>query len=141
MEDPEYRRLYVIEALVTDAAELVAQLMKTQGVSKAELARRLGKSRAWVTQLLSGKANMTLRTFADVVYLLGAEAKLSTQPHMGQHGRTSPSQSWALAFNTSRLRSIWTVCSEVLFAVPGSPACSYPKLAPPETVGRLELAA
>lgn len=84
MENPEYRRLYAIEGLVTDAAELVAQLMEQQGVNKAELARRLGKSRAWVTQLLSGKANMTIRTFAAAVYALGAEVKLSAQAQVIQ---------------------------------------------------------
>lgn len=80
MEDPEYRRLYAIEGLVTDAAELVARLMHEQGLNKAQLARRLGKSRAWVTHLLSGKANMTMRTFAEVVHLLGTQVCLSTQP-------------------------------------------------------------
>ncbi|MEK7406125.1 MAG: helix-turn-helix transcriptional regulator, partial [Acidobacteriota bacterium] len=79
MEDPEYRKLYAIEGLITDAAELVARLMEEKVVNKAELARRLGKSRAWVTQLLSGKANMTIRTLAEVVHVLGAGVKLSTQ--------------------------------------------------------------
>ena len=48
-------------------------------MSKADLARRLNKSRAWVTQLLSGKANMTVRTLAEVVYALNAEVKLRAQ--------------------------------------------------------------
>ena len=89
MEDPEYRRLYAIEGLIADAAELVARLMEEHGVNRAELARRLGKSRAWVTQLLSGKANMTFRTFAEVVYALGAEVKLAAQPQKTQQDRTS----------------------------------------------------
>ncbi len=80
MEDPEFRRLLAIEALVTEASETIARLMAEQNVSKADLARRLHKSRAWVTQLLSGKANMTVRTLAEVVYALDAEVKLSAQP-------------------------------------------------------------
>lgn len=80
MEDPEFRRLYAMEGLVTDAAELVSRLMEEQGINKAELARRLGKTRAWVTQLLSGQANMTIRTFAEVTYVLGTQVKLSAQP-------------------------------------------------------------
>jgi len=77
MQDPEYRRLYAIEGLVTDTAEFVSRLMEEQGVNKAELARRLGKSRAWMTRLLSGSANMTMRTFAELVYALGAEAQIT----------------------------------------------------------------
>ena len=62
MEDPEFRKLLSIEALVAEASEVIARLMVEQKVSKADLARRLNKSRAWVTQLLSGSANMTVRT-------------------------------------------------------------------------------
>ncbi len=77
MQDPEFRRLLSIESLVAEAAELIARLMAEQNVSKADLARRLNKSRSWVTQLLSGKANMTIRTLAEVTYALDAEVKLS----------------------------------------------------------------
>jgi transcriptional regulator with XRE-family HTH domain len=79
MEDPGFRRLLSIEALVAEASEAIAKLMAEQNVSKADLARRLNKSRAWVTQLLSGKANMTVRTLAEVVYTLDAEVKLHAQ--------------------------------------------------------------
>ena len=91
MEDPEFRRLLSVEALVAEASEVIARLMAEQNLSKADLARRLNKSRAWVTQLLSGKANMTGRTLAEVVYTLGAEVKLQAQPciRAGAGGRTS----------------------------------------------------
>jgi DNA-binding phage protein len=80
MESPEFRRLYAIEGLVTEASEFIAQLMQHQKVTKAELARRLGKSRAYVTQMLSGKANLTIRTLAEVAYALGAQVKLQAVP-------------------------------------------------------------
>jgi transcriptional regulator with XRE-family HTH domain len=79
MEDPEFQRLLSIEALVAEASEVIAGLMAQQNLSKADLARRLNKSRAWVTQLLSGKANVTVRTLAEVAYTLGAEVKLQAQ--------------------------------------------------------------
>jgi transcriptional regulator with XRE-family HTH domain len=90
MADPEFRRLLSIETLVAEAAEIIAKLMSEQNLSKADLARRLNKSRAWVTQLLSGKANMTVRTLAEVMYALGAEVKLRAQP-----------PSWKVAANRS----------------------------------------
>jgi transcriptional regulator with XRE-family HTH domain len=80
MEDPEFQRLLSIEALVAETAEVIAKLMAEKNVSKADLARRLNKSRAWVTQLLSGKANMTVRTLAEVVYALDAEVKIHARP-------------------------------------------------------------
>jgi len=98
MEDPGYRKLYAIEGLVADAAELVASLMKEQNLTKADLARRLGKSRAWVTQVLSGRANMTMRTFAELVYALGAQVTLSARPPVRMPGR-------ATAVGLERLRN------------------------------------
>lgn len=75
-----------MEALASEASELVWKLMSDQKLSKADLARRLGKSRAWVTQLLSGKANLTVRTLADVVHALGAEVRLRSQPSARAEG-------------------------------------------------------
>lgn len=80
MQDPEYRKHYAIEGLVIGSAELIATLMEQQGLSQADLAKRLGRSRAWISQLLSGRTNMTIRTLAELVYELGAEVKLDAQP-------------------------------------------------------------
>ena len=103
MESPEYRRLYAIEGLVTDAAELVARLMEEQGVTKAELARRLGKSRARITQLLSGKANMTIRTFAELAYVLGAEVDLAVQPRGKSKERESGSRKRTVVYKAPEI--------------------------------------
>ena len=80
MESPDFRRLYAIEGLVTEAGEFIARLMQEQKVTKAELARRLGKSRAYITQMLTGSTNLTVRTLAEVAYALGAEVKLEAVP-------------------------------------------------------------
>jgi transcriptional regulator with XRE-family HTH domain len=45
--------------------------MEDQGVSKAELAQRLGKSKARISQLLGGSSNMTIGTLADIASALG----------------------------------------------------------------------
>lgn len=79
MQDPEFRKQVSAETLVAEASELIAKLMAKENMSKADLARRLNRSRAWVTQLLSGRANMTIRTLAEVSFALGAEVKLSGQ--------------------------------------------------------------
>lgn len=116
MADPEYRRLYAIEGLVADAAELVAQLMEEQGVNKAALARRLGKSRAWVTQLLSGKANMTIRTFAEVVHVLGTQVKLSTPAEATRQDGKALRRQLADTIWPSRVASRWQMQPETQFA-------------------------
>jgi transcriptional regulator with XRE-family HTH domain len=80
MEDPEFRRQLSVEALVAEASETIAKLMVQQNMSKADLARRLNKSRARVTQVLSGRTNLTIRTLAEVACALDAEVKLYAQP-------------------------------------------------------------
>lgn len=61
------------EELIVQVTELIAVAMEQGGVSKSVLAKRLGKSPAFVTQLLAGNANMTLRTIADLFTALGLE--------------------------------------------------------------------
>ena len=73
---PEGRRLLEQEALLVSATELVARLMEEKKVNRAELARRIGKSKAFVTQTLRGPHNMTLRTLADLACALGSRVRL-----------------------------------------------------------------
>jgi transcriptional regulator with XRE-family HTH domain len=76
MLDPEYRKIYAIEGLIADAAQLICDLLERRKMKQADLARLLNKTPAFVSQLLNGKANMTVRTLAEVVHALGASVKL-----------------------------------------------------------------
>ena len=50
MQDPEFRRGCTIEHFAGGASDLlIARIMHRQNLSKADLARRLNKSRAFVT--------------------------------------------------------------------------------------------
>jgi transcriptional regulator with XRE-family HTH domain len=62
------------------AADLLAKAMDEQGLSKSDLAARLGRSRAFVTQVLSGRRNMTLRTLADLAWACGNRVIVSAEP-------------------------------------------------------------
>lgn len=76
VEDRNAQRLYEEETLAFEASELVAQLMEEQKISRAELARKIGKSKSHITQLLSGSRNMTLKTFAEILFALNSKAEL-----------------------------------------------------------------
>ena len=80
MENPEFRKLSAIDVLCGGAADLIALVVLEQNVSKADLARSLKKSRSWVTQLLSGDANLTIRTLAEILCHLNKEVSLQTRP-------------------------------------------------------------
>ena len=63
--------------VILDVAILIRRLLKEQGLSKSDLAGRLGRSKAFITQLLDGRANMTLRTISDVLCVLGHSLTVS----------------------------------------------------------------
>ncbi|MEO5372486.1 MAG: helix-turn-helix transcriptional regulator [Magnetococcus sp. DMHC-1] len=50
--------------------------MEEKGISKAQLAERLGKSRSFVSQVLNGHRNMTLETLAEISYALNLKLKV-----------------------------------------------------------------
>jgi transcriptional regulator with XRE-family HTH domain len=76
MESPEFFE----ELLLLRAQELVSRLMEERGVSKAQLASKLGKSKAHVTGILSDGRNLTLKTLGRVCFHLGAEVMLEANP-------------------------------------------------------------
>ena len=77
------RRLLNQEDLILEVTEALSELMARDGVTKADLARRLGKSEGFVTQILAGGRNLTLRTIADVSDCLGYRIRIQTVPQQG----------------------------------------------------------
>ncbi len=63
---PEGMRLYQQERAIQELTDLVCELMDEQDVSRSELAKRLGRTPPYITQLLDGRANMTVRTISDI---------------------------------------------------------------------------
>lgn len=67
------------QAIITFTEDLCLA-MERVGVSRAELARRLGTSQAYVTKILRGNANFTLRTMARIALALGLEFRTHLAP-------------------------------------------------------------
>jgi transcriptional regulator with XRE-family HTH domain len=84
----DYDRLLEEERLILDATELIYELMERESINQKELARRLGKSKGFVSQVLNGSRNMTLRTFADLLGVLGYRAELNARPVSEPVGRS-----------------------------------------------------
>jgi transcriptional regulator with XRE-family HTH domain len=61
-EEAKRSDAYWIEGAIQEFTESLCFEMKKQGVTRAELARRLGSSPAYVTKILRGEANFTLAT-------------------------------------------------------------------------------
>jgi transcriptional regulator with XRE-family HTH domain len=59
--------------------EQIHDAMKAKGVSRSELADRLGTSRAFITKLLSGHENVTLKTLVRVANALDCSLEVSVR--------------------------------------------------------------
>lgn len=66
-------KAFAREELVYNVTEDILLLLEDMDVNKKELARRLGKSRSYVTQVLSGARNMTLGSLSDICFSLGVK--------------------------------------------------------------------
>jgi hypothetical protein len=62
-----------------DVTSKICELMDSQGISKADLSRTLGTSKGYVTQMLDGSRNLTLRTLSDVFLALNKQACIRTR--------------------------------------------------------------
>lgn len=105
----EYERLLEEERLILQAQELLCTLMERDEVSRAELARRIGSTRAHITQLLSGNRNLTLRTLAGLSHALGHRVALGIAPVVAPVVRLSAkprrsrgAREWALRASRAR---------------------------------------
>lgn len=63
----EFER-YFLRAVASDR---VSSLLEDLGITQATLARRIGKSEAWVSKALSGNQNLTLDTLSELGWALG----------------------------------------------------------------------
>jgi len=77
LEDPEFAKLMARGELIMEVTETLCELLEKEKVSRKELADRLGKSKGFISQLLNGGRNLTLRTVADILHVLGYKLALS----------------------------------------------------------------
>ena len=87
--DPKRRQVFEEEKLILSVAEGIWEAMDQCCVTRAEVADRLGTTRANITQLLSGSRNMTLKSLAALSYACGVRVSLSFQPVPELSGATS----------------------------------------------------
>jgi transcriptional regulator with XRE-family HTH domain len=79
-DESDFDRLVAQESLILETTEEICRLLEVEDVTRSELATRLGKSKGFVTQVLSGERNMTLNTMADFAFALGHRLHVRAVP-------------------------------------------------------------
>ena len=75
-EDIEFRT----EALILDFTERIVAKMEEKGISRAELSRKLDVSKAFITKLLNGYPNLTIKTMVSIADALESRLNLDIYP-------------------------------------------------------------
>lgn len=98
LKDPAVRRAYEEELLFGEAHDTLVGLLESLGITRTELAERLGVSPARVSQILSGRENLRLRTLASLGWSLGIRFELHPVPVADRAGTPAaadpPPPSW-----------------------------------------------
>ena len=93
MKKPDFKSLftearkdyaYWVEGTILEFTEDMVSRMEEQGVSRSELARRIGVSPAYVTKILRGSTNFTLDTMVKVARALDCDLRCHLQGAKGR---------------------------------------------------------
>ena len=71
--EAETRDEFHIAGVKIEIAEQIYRMMGERKVTQTELARRLGKNRAYISKILKGTTNFTIETLVKIGRQLGAE--------------------------------------------------------------------
>ncbi len=82
-QDPEFLAVHAIHDFTME----IHRLMEKYGINKAELARRLGTSQAYVTKMLSGDANFTIKTMTKIAAAFGERVHIHLDPGVCEERR------------------------------------------------------
>lgn len=75
LKNSEEQRQYARDLCMLMIAHQIDHIMREQGVNRVTLADRIGRTKGFVSQVLSGSRNMTLVTLADLLSALGKEIR------------------------------------------------------------------
>jgi transcriptional regulator with XRE-family HTH domain len=68
-------RLYAQDACMLAVTDALVRAIDAKGLTRATVAERIGRTPAFVSQVLNGTRNMTLKTIADILWACGLEVR------------------------------------------------------------------
>lgn len=93
------------ERLLFNTTEDILLAMQDAGINQSQLAQKLGKSKSYISQVLDGTRNMTLKTLADISYALNAEARVTILRNgVDVSHQLCPKREWTKTVNMTEVR-------------------------------------
>ena len=75
---------YRLEKILLQLGEDICLLMEQQRLSRTQLAERMGVSPAYITKILSGNPNLTIKSLLKLADAMGKELTLRFAPRAAQ---------------------------------------------------------
>ena len=80
INEAKERDTYWAASVILDFTEGLNKIMKANGVTRSDLARRLGVSPAYISKVLRGNVNFTVDTMVRLVKAAEGEVRLQVAP-------------------------------------------------------------
>jgi transcriptional regulator with XRE-family HTH domain len=80
VEKTENMRQFQQERAIVEVTELLEDALHDRNITRSQFAEMLGKTKGWVSQLLDGEGNKTVRTVADAFAVLGLQFRAYFEP-------------------------------------------------------------
>ena len=88
-ESSPRRQLLREEEVILEVSEVISEAMQRRGRNKSGLAKALGKSKGFASQILAGNRNLTLRTIADIADALDCRIVFRLSPDLSKFRQAS----------------------------------------------------
>jgi len=105
MKDKEFARLIAQEDLIMDVTEGFCKILEEKKLSRSKLAKLMGKTKGYISQLLGGKRNLTLRVLSDIAYHLGYNVRIVFRKRSAQVEHETLKEVWNLEEKKGRMPS------------------------------------
>lgn len=106
MKDKEFERLMMQEDLIMDITEDFCELLDKEKINRSTLAKIMGKTKGYISQLLNGGRNLTLRSIADLAYYLGYSVSIQFNKKAIMDDKNSFKLGWDFAHAHKRKLSL-----------------------------------
>ena len=97
LKDEEFARLMEQENLIMEVTEGFCRILQEEGLSRTKLANIMGKTRGYISLLLNGRRNITLRSLSDIAYFLGYSVRIFFTKRISKSTQIPMSLEWDVA--------------------------------------------
>jgi len=97
MKDEEFARIMAQENLIMGVTEDVCKILKEDQLTRSKFAHIMGKTRGYVSQLLNGRRNITLRVLSDIAYRLGYHVNIIFKARIAKSEQLSLKLDWDMS--------------------------------------------